>query len=222
MGKLVYICSPLRGAYEDNIDNAIMYSREAFNMGYIPITPHIYFTRFSDDTNERERAKAMNAGLQLLRMCSEVWVFGLDHPTEGMQAEIAEAIRHNIKVKDGEKMITYGRIQKARPVMDADIVARHVEWLTKNFGPVVADRWKRTNKKYAMALVDNEQIAREPFSNSGHQPTTAIQSSPPNARSSVQKLVVPMQKVGTSASRAAKSVAEALKKGAGHDGCSTI
>ena len=49
---------------------------------------------------------AMDAGLQLLLMCSEVWVFGLDHPSEGMQAEIAFAIRHGIPIKDGMAMIS--------------------------------------------------------------------------------------------------------------------
>ena len=103
--KLVYICSPCRGDYEKNIDNAATYSREAMKKGYIPITPHLYFTRFMDDTNTKERSLAMGAGLQLLLMCSEVWVFDLDHPSEGMQAEIAFAIRHGIAVKDGMKMI---------------------------------------------------------------------------------------------------------------------
>ena len=106
MKKLVYICSPLRGDYEKNIDNAATYSRMAFRKGYIPITPHLYFTRFMDDTNSKERSMAMSAGLQLLLMCSEVWVFGLDHPSEGMQAEIAFAIRHGIPIKDGMAMIS--------------------------------------------------------------------------------------------------------------------
>ena len=103
---MVYICSPLRGDYDKNIDNATSYSRAAFIRGYIPITPHIYFTRFLNDENSKERSMAMNAGLQLLLMCSEVWVFGLDHPSEGMQAEIAFAIRHGIPIKDGMAMIS--------------------------------------------------------------------------------------------------------------------
>lgn len=149
MKKLVYICSPLRGDYENNIDNAIGYSRMAFKMGYIPITPHIYFTRFMDDENSKERSMAMDAGIQLLLMCSEVWVFGLDNPSEGMRAEIAEAIRNNIPIRDGEKVLADQRRKMAHPIMTTDIVERHVEWLTKNFGPVIAARWKKTNQKYA-------------------------------------------------------------------------
>ena len=106
MKKLVYICSPCRGDYEKNIDNAATYSRAAFRKGYIPITPHLYFTRFMDDTNDKERSMAMDAGLQLLLMCSEVWVFGLDHPSEGMQAEIALAIRHGIPIIDGDEILS--------------------------------------------------------------------------------------------------------------------
>lgn len=114
--KLVYICSPCRGDYEKNIDNAATYSREAIMHGYIPITPHLYFTRFMDDSNSTERTMAMEAGCQLLLMCSEVWVFGLDEPSEGMQAEIALAIRHGIPIKDGMKMIA----QKQSPEKKAD------------------------------------------------------------------------------------------------------
>ena len=105
MKKLIYICSPCRGDYETNIDNAITYSGIYFRMGYIPVTPHIYFTRFMDDTNSKERSMAMNAGMQLLLECSEVWVFGLDHPSEGMQAEIELAKAHGIPVRDGERIL---------------------------------------------------------------------------------------------------------------------
>lgn len=118
MKKLVYICSPLRGDYDINIDNATEYSRAAFTRGYIPITPHIYFTRFLNDDNERERCMAMGAGLQLMLMCSEVWVFGLDHPSEGMQVEIAHAIRHGIPIKDGMAVIS-GKAIEHQPNADS-------------------------------------------------------------------------------------------------------
>ena len=119
MKKLVYICSPCRGDYEKNIDNAATYSRAAFRKGYIPITPHLYFTRFMDDTNDKERSMAMDAGLQLLLMCSEVWVFGLDHPSEGMQAEIALAIRHGIPIIDGDEILSGKKKSERHDGLDA-------------------------------------------------------------------------------------------------------
>ena len=105
MNKLIYICSPFRGDYETNTKNAIRYSAAAFAAGYIPVTPHIYFPQFMDDRNPVEREKAMQAGEQLLLRCSEVWAFGLDHPSEGMSSEIAIAERHGIPVRDGTEEI---------------------------------------------------------------------------------------------------------------------
>ena len=119
MKKLVYICSPCRGDYEKNIDNAATYSRAAFRKGYIPITPHLYFTRFMDDTNSKERCMAMEAGKQLLLECSEVWAFGLDHPSEGMQEEIALAIRHGIPIRDGEEILKNRHRKKRDDSIDA-------------------------------------------------------------------------------------------------------
>lgn len=100
---------------------------------------------------------AMSSGLQLLLMCSEIWVFGLDHPSEGMQAEIAEAIRHNIPIRDGEKMLTTTMPEKPALIIPEDIVSRHIDWLTRNFGPVVAEQWKKTNQKYAAASADDSE-----------------------------------------------------------------
>ena len=119
MKKKIYICSPCRGDYEKNIDNAATYSGICFRMGYIPVTPHIYFTRFMDDTNSKERSMAMKAGKQLLLECSEVWVFGLDHPSEGMQAEIALAIRHGIPIRDGEEILKNRHRKKRDDSIDA-------------------------------------------------------------------------------------------------------
>lgn len=113
MKKLIYICSPFRGDEETNTDNAITYSGICFRMGYIPVTPHIYFTRFMDDSNSKERSMGMSAGLQLLTACSEVWVFGLQDPSEGMKAEIEEAKRLGIPVRDGEEILRE-RIGRAR------------------------------------------------------------------------------------------------------------
>ena len=115
MKTLVYICSPFRGNYDENTVHALAFSKFAFEMGYIPITPYIYFPRFLDDNDPAERAEALKAGLQLLLECSEMWVFGLDHPSEGMQMEIAEAIRHGILIRDGEMILKSSSWMKDLP-----------------------------------------------------------------------------------------------------------
>lgn len=86
--KKVYICSPLKGDIQGNIERARKYCREALlNDGCIPIAPHTYFTQFLDDTNAIERTIGMECGIELLDMCDELWVFG-DTISEGMRAEI--------------------------------------------------------------------------------------------------------------------------------------
>lgn len=104
--KKVYICSPCRGDYENNIQRAREYSRAAVEKGCIPITPHIYLTQFTDDTNPAERENALKMGRELVLMCDELWAFGLDHPSAGMAAEIELAKERGIPVLNGFEAIS--------------------------------------------------------------------------------------------------------------------
>ena len=100
--KLVYICSPCRGDIEKNIEKAQRYCREAVELwdDVIPIAPHVYFTQFLDDTKHEERAAGMDMGLSLLAMCDELWVYGIENPSEGMRSEIEYAKQHQIPIRD--------------------------------------------------------------------------------------------------------------------------
>ena len=73
---VVYICSPLSGDLEGNQEKAARYCRFAVDAGYIPIAPHLYFPRFMDDANPRERDLALFMDIVLLTKCAELWVFG--------------------------------------------------------------------------------------------------------------------------------------------------
>ena len=85
--KKVYICSPCRGDYENNIQRAKEYSRAAAMKGCIPIAPHIYLTQFMDDTIPAERELALSFGRELVLQCDELWAFGLSHPSAGMAGD---------------------------------------------------------------------------------------------------------------------------------------
>ena len=101
----IYICSPLRGDIEANVARAAGYCRQVCELGYLPIAPHVYMTRFLDDFVPRERELGLQSGLELLRMCDQLWAFPLDSPTEGMEGEIALANQLKIPVCDGFKML---------------------------------------------------------------------------------------------------------------------
>jgi hypothetical protein len=85
--KRVYVCSPFRGDLLRNIENARDYCRFAYDAGFVPIAPHLYFPQFLDECDLDERAAGMRYGLEQLWQCREVWVFG-ESITVGMRAEI--------------------------------------------------------------------------------------------------------------------------------------
>ncbi|MGF7185295.1 hypothetical protein GGQ84_001381 [Desulfitispora alkaliphila] len=96
--SFVYVCSPLRGDIERNINRAIGYSRFVYAEGGIPLAPHIIFTRFLDDEDPADRKAGIEMGIQLLRKCDELWVFG-EKITEGMDREVSVAKALKIPVK---------------------------------------------------------------------------------------------------------------------------
>lgn len=101
--KRVFVCSPLKGSIEKNIARAEIYSRFAFDSGFVPITPHIYFPRFLDDTDKDERVAGLRYGLEEMWRCKQLWVFGLNI-TEGMRAEIelAKALKIPVRYFDSD------------------------------------------------------------------------------------------------------------------------
>ena len=94
---IVYICSPYSGDTEKNIENARKYSRFAVDCHYLPITPHIYFTQFLDDSNEAERECGLGLGIHALKQCDEFLLIVIDGKvSEGMQNEIEVVSRLGI------------------------------------------------------------------------------------------------------------------------------
>ena len=106
MKKLVYICSACRGDYENNLHNAQLYCRAIIKTlpDVVPIAPHLLFTQFLNDEDPWERSLGLAAGIALLDICDEMWVFGLDKPSKGMKAEIEYAKEYGIPVRDGFKV----------------------------------------------------------------------------------------------------------------------
>lgn len=115
--KLVYICSPCRGDIEKNIIKAQGYCREAVELfpDVIPIAPHVYFTQFLDELNPDERALGMEMGIALLDICDEIWVYGIENPSEGMSREIEYAKEHEIPIRDAAEIYRQGQ-QEEQPI----------------------------------------------------------------------------------------------------------
>ena len=106
--KLVYICAPLRGDVEKNIEFARQKAQEVFQTGNIPVCPHLMFPPIADPENPVQDQAARDMGLRLVESCQQVNVYGPEW-TEGMWAEIRHAMDLGIEVKTDQQ--TIGRSQ---------------------------------------------------------------------------------------------------------------
>ena len=97
MMKKVYICAPLGGDVEGNLERVKRYTRYALRCGTAPVVPHFYALCLNDN-NQKEREIRLAAGLGMLWFCDELWVFG-QTVTEGMKQEIQFCKHLNIKTR---------------------------------------------------------------------------------------------------------------------------
>ena len=97
MMKKVYICAPLGGDVEGNLERVKRYTRYALMCGTAPVVPHFYALCLNDN-NQKEREIGLAAGLGMLWFCDELWVFG-QTVTEGMKQEIQFCKHLNIKTR---------------------------------------------------------------------------------------------------------------------------
>ena len=111
--KLVYICAPLRGEVEKNIEFARQKAQEVFQAGDIPVCPHLMFPPIADPENPQQDQAAREMGLRLVESCQEVHIYGPEW-TEGMWAEIRHAMDLGIQVKTDQE--TIGRSPPRRQV----------------------------------------------------------------------------------------------------------
>lgn len=96
--KWVYIASPYRGDTVLNTLRARRFARFVTRQSAVPVCPHIYLTQFLDDNCPEEREAGLYLGIQMLKKCHEIWVFG-SVISEGMQKEIDFAIKNKIRIR---------------------------------------------------------------------------------------------------------------------------
>lgn len=102
--KLVFICAPLRGDVEANIEFARQKAREVFADGDIPVCPHLLFPPITDPNDPEQDTKAREMSLQLLESCQQLNVYGPVW-TEGMWDEIHHASKLGISMMTDQKTI---------------------------------------------------------------------------------------------------------------------
>lgn len=97
MMKRVYVCAPLGGDIEGNLEKVRTYTAYALRCGTAPVVPHFY-AECLDDNDPKDREVGLAAGMSLLWLCDEVWIFG-DTVTDGMRAELKFSKNLNIRTR---------------------------------------------------------------------------------------------------------------------------
>lgn len=106
MNKVIFICSPYRGDTETNINKAKEYCRFAISQGNTPIAPHLIYPQFLNDDIPLERGLGMLLGMNILKRCDEMWVFG--SPTNGMLQEMKVAAENGVRIIPFKENEPYG------------------------------------------------------------------------------------------------------------------
>ena len=96
--RKVFICAPYRGDVESNVEKAKGHARFAAHCGYCPVVPHLMFPQFLDDSNPEERILGITLGVELMKICDEVWIFG-STISNGMAFELEHASKLGIPVR---------------------------------------------------------------------------------------------------------------------------
>lgn len=95
---LVFVSSPFAGDIEKNTENARKFCKYAVAMGAIPFAPHLLYPQILDDSIKAERILGISFGLEILKRCDEIWVFG-NRISRGMEIEIKAAKSLRIQIR---------------------------------------------------------------------------------------------------------------------------
>ena len=96
--KLIYVASPYAGDIENNIQYAKQACKYVLNQGKAFFCPHLLYPQILDDSNPEERKIGIILGMEVLKKCDEIWVFG-ENISKGMSEEIEFAKERGIPVK---------------------------------------------------------------------------------------------------------------------------
>ncbi|MCD7856403.1 MAG: hypothetical protein LUG55_01090 [Clostridiales bacterium] len=104
----VYVCSPYRlerdmdefqkRVWEADVKTARMACRMLAKLGYLPLAPQLYFSRFLATLDDMEQTDCRTLALEWLMQADEVWLIG-STLTEDMAKDMSLARSRNIPVR---------------------------------------------------------------------------------------------------------------------------
>ena len=99
--------------------------------GKIPIVPHLYFTTFLDDDYSPDRITSFYMGAQLMKYCSEMWIF-CNELSDGMVKEIKEAQELGLPLKFFNRERT--ELNEDNYLLHSEIGPAYRRLIARNYG----------------------------------------------------------------------------------------
>ncbi len=103
---LVYICSRYAAdedhTVEENVADAIRYSKFAVEQGCIPLASHLLYPQILPDDDPEGRKLGLFFGKVWLDIAREIWIFsdgGYGSYSEGMKAEYKRAVQKGYRIR---------------------------------------------------------------------------------------------------------------------------
>jgi hypothetical protein len=91
--KRVFLISPLRGEYEQNLAFAKRCAIECLVRNENPFAPHLYFTQFLDDNDPKDRQLGMTAGREWMIACAAAVCYVDRGVSSGMRGDLHYALQ---------------------------------------------------------------------------------------------------------------------------------
>jgi hypothetical protein len=88
------------GNNPENIKKAVKFCQYVFNKGCAPFASHVFYSGMLDDGILEQRQLGMEAGLEFINVCDEMWVFLVDSVfSNGMTKEILFALSKKMPIR---------------------------------------------------------------------------------------------------------------------------
>ena len=112
--KVVYLCAPLHGDVEANMEFVRQKANEELAAGNIPICPHFLLPPSVKINQPKQVQAAKEMGIQMVEACQEVHVYG-DLWTDRMWEEIHRAEELGIPVRTDQRTLGHTVRQRSAP-----------------------------------------------------------------------------------------------------------
>lgn len=97
MNQAVFVCAPVEGNLEANLEKTREYCKKLVLKGDFPVAPVLMCTQFLEEDTAHGRERGIRIGHEMMKCCPKMHVLG-HTVTKGMASDIREAARLKLEI----------------------------------------------------------------------------------------------------------------------------